>query len=104
MALGRAVGECASAWGESNPAAMRNLPMSAESQVQQGQSLLQQYQALLEINNAVVSQLDLRELLKVISTCLRRVIPHDAALLTLHDPESARLRLQAVDLRMFGKV
>jgi formate hydrogenlyase transcriptional activator len=59
---------------------------------------------LLEINNAVVSTLDLRDLLKVISSCLRRVIPHDAALLTLHAPESARLRLQALDLQMFGKV
>ncbi|MFO0698239.1 MAG: hypothetical protein U0236_03340 [Nitrospira sp.] len=34
---------------------------------------------LLEINNAVVSHLDLRELLKSIFVCLRRVIPHDAA-------------------------
>src|SRR5262245_54730761 len=59
---------------------------------------------MLEINNAVVSKLDLRELLKVISACLRRVIPHDATLLTLHDPESARLRLQALDMQVFGKV
>jgi len=61
-------------------------------------------QLLLEINNAVVSTLDLRELLKVISLCLRQVIPHDAALLTLHNPESAQLRLRALDLQMFGKV
>src|SRR5262249_21634618 len=59
---------------------------------------------MLEINNAVVSKLDLRELLKVISACLRHVIPHDATLLTLHDPESARLRLQALDSQIFGKV
>jgi formate hydrogenlyase transcriptional activator len=59
---------------------------------------------LLDVNNAVVAHLDLREVLKVISTCLRQVIPHDATLLTLHDHESARLRLQALDLQMFGKV
>src|SRR5262245_29022900 len=59
---------------------------------------------MLEINNAVVSKLDLGELLKVISACLRRVIPHDATLLTLHDPESARLRLHALDSQIFGKV
>ncbi len=59
---------------------------------------------MLEINNAVVSKLDLRELLKVISACLRQVIPHDATLLTLHDPESTRLRIQALDLQIFGKV
>ena len=58
---------------------------------------------LLEINNAVVSILDLRELLKVISPCLRRIIPHDAALLTLREPESGRLRLHALDLQTFGR-
>jgi formate hydrogenlyase transcriptional activator len=65
---------------------------------------LERLSLLLDVNNAVVAHLDLRELLKVISTCLRQVIPHDATILTLHDPESARLRLQALDLQMFGKV
>ena len=59
---------------------------------------------LLEINNAVVSQLDLRELLDVISSCLRQAIPHDAALLSLYDPESSELHLLALDLQMFGNV
>ncbi len=59
---------------------------------------------ILEINNAVVSHLDLRGLLKSISVCLRQVIPHDAALLTLHEPGSDQLRLHALDLRMFGAV
>ena len=59
---------------------------------------------LLEINNAVVTVLDLRDLLKVISPCLRRIIPHDAALLTLREPESDRLRLHALDLQTFGRV
>jgi hypothetical protein len=78
--------------------------MDVGSQPPSLDTLLRQYQALLEINNAVVSQLDLRDLLKIISPCLRQVIPHDAALLTLHDPESGQLRLQALDLQMFGKV
>ncbi len=60
-------------------------------------------QLLLEINNAVVSTLDLRELLRVISVSLCRVIPHDGALLTLHDPETSQLRLQALDLQTFGR-
>lgn len=59
---------------------------------------------VLEINNAVVSHLDLRGLLKSISVCLRRVIPHDAALLTLHEPGSDQLRLHALDLHMFGTI
>ena len=59
---------------------------------------------MLEINNAVVSHLSLRDLLKAISLSLRRVIPHDAALLTLHEPGSNHLRLHALDLHMFGTV
>ncbi|MBX3302748.1 MAG: sigma 54-interacting transcriptional regulator [Nitrospira sp.] len=59
---------------------------------------------MLEINNAVVAHLSLRDLLKAISLSLRRVIPHDAALLTLHEPGSDQLRLHALDLQMFGTV
>ncbi|MGE0467901.1 MAG: sigma 54-interacting transcriptional regulator [Nitrospira sp.] len=59
---------------------------------------------MLEINNAVVTHLSLRDLLKAISLSLRRVIPHDAALLTLHEPGSDQLRLHALDLHMFGTV
>jgi formate hydrogenlyase transcriptional activator len=59
---------------------------------------------MLEINNAVVSHLSLRDLLKAISISLRCVIPHDAALLTLHEPGGNQLRLHALDLHMFGAV
>jgi formate hydrogenlyase transcriptional activator len=59
---------------------------------------------MLEINNAVVSHLSLRDLLKAISLCLRPVIPHDAALLTLREPGNDHLRLHALDLQMFGTV
>jgi formate hydrogenlyase transcriptional activator len=59
---------------------------------------------MLETNNAVVSQLDLRELLKNISFSLRAILPHDGALLTLHDPESDQLRLQALDLQTLDQV
>ncbi|PYV41558.1 MAG: Fis family transcriptional regulator [Acidobacteria bacterium] len=52
---------------------------------------------LLEVNNVVVSTLDLHELLGAISTCLRRVIPHDYASLALYEPESQQLRLHALD-------
>jgi formate hydrogenlyase transcriptional activator len=60
-------------------------------------------QLLLEINNAVVSSLDLRDLLKVISQCLRQVIPHDASLLTLYESESAQLRVHALDSQARAK-
>ncbi|BCA54499.1 HyfR-type DNA-binding transcriptional activator [Nitrospira sp. KM1] len=52
---------------------------------------------LLEINNAVVSHLDLRKLLEEISNCLRRVIPHDVAALALYDPESCQLLAHVLD-------
>jgi formate hydrogenlyase transcriptional activator len=54
-------------------------------------------QLLLEINNAVASHLDLRELLRAISPCLRKVIYHDVAGLVLYDPESRQLRAHALD-------
>jgi formate hydrogenlyase transcriptional activator len=54
-------------------------------------------QLLLEINNAVASHLDLRQLLRVISPCLRKVIHHDFAGLVLYDAESKQLRAHALD-------
>jgi formate hydrogenlyase transcriptional activator len=52
---------------------------------------------LLEVNNVVVSTLDLHELLGAISTCLRRVVQHDYASLALYEPENQQLRLHALD-------
>ena len=52
---------------------------------------------LLEINNAIVSNLDLAQLLKAVSACLRREIPHDFAGLALYDADLNQLRLHALD-------
>jgi len=52
---------------------------------------------VLEINNAVVSHLESRALLKAISACLSRVIPHDFAWLCLYDPATHQLRAHALD-------
>jgi formate hydrogenlyase transcriptional activator len=54
-------------------------------------------QLLLEINNTLVSNLNLRELLAAISGCLRKVIPHDVAGLALYDSESNKLRASALE-------
>jgi formate hydrogenlyase transcriptional activator len=54
-------------------------------------------QLLLEINNTLVSNLNLRELLSAISHCLNTVMPHDAAALALYDESSKQLRLTALD-------
>ena len=52
---------------------------------------------LLEVNNALVSTLDLHQLLSSISACLRRVMNHDYASLGLYEPEAQQVRLQALD-------
>jgi formate hydrogenlyase transcriptional activator len=52
---------------------------------------------LLEINNMLVSTLNLRELLSAISACLKRAIPHDGAGLALYDPASNMLRFSALE-------
>ena len=54
-------------------------------------------QLLLEINNTLVSNLNLHELLSAISHCLNTVMPHDAAALALYDESLKQLRLTALD-------
>ncbi len=52
---------------------------------------------LLEVNNTVVSALDLRELLRAVSTSLRRLFKHEYASLSLYDAETQRLQIHALD-------
>lgn len=47
---------------------------------------------LLDINNAVISQLDLKELVKMISASLLDILPHDTAGIALYDAERDQLR------------
>jgi formate hydrogenlyase transcriptional activator len=57
---------------------------------------------LLEVNNNVVSHLNLQELFKAIAACLHSVIPHDAARLTLFDAATNQLKIHALDSQAFG--
>jgi formate hydrogenlyase transcriptional activator len=52
---------------------------------------------LLDVNNTVVSALDLHELLNTVSASLRRVVPHEYASLSLYDAETQRLQIHALD-------
>jgi formate hydrogenlyase transcriptional activator len=52
---------------------------------------------LLDVNNTVVSALDLRALLNAVSTSLRRLMPHEYASISLYDPETQRLQIHALD-------
>ena len=55
-------------------------------------------QLVLEVNNSVVSNLELRDLFQALSTSLRRVISHDSASLMLPDAQTAgMLRIHALD-------
>jgi formate hydrogenlyase transcriptional activator len=53
---------------------------------------------MLEINNAVVSQLDLRDLVGVISSCLREALQLDISSVSLYDPKINQLRAYWFDL------
>jgi formate hydrogenlyase transcriptional activator len=48
---------------------------------------------LLEVNNAVVSHLNLDDLFPAVSACLRKVIQHDGSALVLHDEEARNYRV-----------
>jgi formate hydrogenlyase transcriptional activator len=52
---------------------------------------------LLDISNRLTSRLNLQELLEAVSSCLREVIHHTAAVLLLYDAESKCLRVHALD-------
>ena len=62
------------------------------------------FQLLLDINNAVVSRLDLASILRATSDSLRKVIPHDSAAISLYDPETGQLRLRTFDLQYASTV
>src|SRR6202163_2851896 len=52
---------------------------------------------LLEVNNAIVSKLDLRSLLNAISASLRRVIHHEYTSLALYEEDKNQMRVLALD-------
>ncbi len=75
------------------------IAVAMEAQFHQGRLARERdrSQLLLEINNTLVSNLNLRELLSAISHCLNTVMPHDAAALALYDDSLKQLRLTALD-------
>ncbi len=52
---------------------------------------------LLEVNNAAVTNLDLRKLFGIIAECLRQVVPNEHTSLSLYDPERNELRMYTLD-------
>ena len=70
---------------------------SAQSAQQQLKYERDRLRLVLEINNAVVSHLELPKLLKAISGYLGRVIPHDLAWFCLYDPATHQLQTHTLD-------
>jgi formate hydrogenlyase transcriptional activator len=60
--------------------------------IQRAEHERDRFQLMLEINNAVVSHLDLQDLVKTISASLRDIMPHDSAGIALYEPEFNHLR------------
>ncbi len=52
---------------------------------------------LLDVNNTVVSALDLRELINAVSASLRPLVPHEYASISLYDAENQSLNIHALD-------
>ncbi|HXP81108.1 MAG TPA: sigma 54-interacting transcriptional regulator [Verrucomicrobiae bacterium] len=57
----------------------------------------ERYRTLLEINNAIITNLNQKALLHAISKALRRVIPFDRAAFTLYIPKKERFRFLAIE-------
>ena len=57
----------------------------------------ERYRTLLEINNAIITNLNQDALLHAISKALRRVIPFDRAAFTLYDPKREKFRFLAIE-------
>ncbi len=70
---------------------------SAQSAQQQLAQKRDRQRLLLEVNNAVVTHLDLDALFVAVSACLRKVIQHDGSSLLLCDAETGEWRIRVLD-------
>jgi len=66
-------------------------------QISQPELTYERLRLLLEINNAVVSTLDLHELIHTISQALRDVVPHDFSALATYSEETQQLRAHVME-------
>jgi formate hydrogenlyase transcriptional activator len=73
------------------------LAMDDALNFQSSQRAQERLELLLDVTNSVVSNLDLRDLLRAIAASIRRVMQCDGVAVALPDPGSDRLRLYALD-------
>jgi formate hydrogenlyase transcriptional activator len=69
----------------------------AEASQQQVARQRDHLRLLLEVNNAVVSHLDLDQVFTAVSACLRKAIQHDGSSLVLFDPATGQFRVHVLD-------
>ena len=105
--LGKPAGKCV--WAGGRPASNEvasQVAIAVENALnfEQAQAVQQQLKEehdrlrlLLDVNNTIVSALDLHELLNAVSASLRRLVPHEYASLSLYDAETQRLQIHALD-------
>lgn len=77
------------------------LPSATQQQLSQERDRLR---LLLEINNAVVTNLSLRDLLLAVSGWMKQFFAHDLASMVILDEESGQLRVHALDAPAPGGV
>jgi formate hydrogenlyase transcriptional activator len=73
------------------------LAMDDARNFQESRDAQERLQLLLDLTNRVVSNLDLRELLREVSASIRQVMHCDGAGVSLPDPDTGELRLYALD-------
>ncbi|HKY42227.1 MAG TPA: hypothetical protein VJM50_03980 [Pyrinomonadaceae bacterium] len=59
---------------------------------------------LLDVNNAIVSNLSLKQVLLAVSECLRKFVAHDFASIVIKDEETGQFRVHALDGTVPGHV
>ena len=77
---------------------------AADRAQQQLASERDRLQLLLEVNNALVSNLDRRTLFGEIASCLRRVVPHDYTSVAVYDAERDGFEMRALEFAGKGLI
>jgi formate hydrogenlyase transcriptional activator len=70
--------------------------LNSDSTTQELERERARLQLLLEVNNAIISKLELPELFAAITTALRRILRHEFSQLYLYDPEIQQLHTRAL--------
>jgi len=81
------------------PANVANVHELSQAAHEELRSNNERLKLLLDLNNAIVSNLELRDLLRAISAGVRHMMKCDSVGVALPDPNDQRLRIHAVDFQ-----